>query len=119
MSVIVGISADSDFLLQNAGYRVLTEIAFSLTENQQDRRTLEVGGWTHTLDLTTLEREQARRLAWLLDEAAGIRIADWLAEGSPSSLSGAAYYETFQAQLRRSFGSAPSLSRETEPALQT
>ena len=119
MSVIVGISADSDFVLQNAGYRVLMEIAFSLTEDREDRRVLEVGGWAHALDLTTFERERARRLAWLLDEAAGIRIADWLTEGTSSSLSGAALYETFRAQLRRTFGTPPSLARSTEPALQT
>ena len=118
MSVIVGISADGDFLLRNAGYRVLMEIAFSRTDCPEDRRVLEAGGWAHVLDLTALDRDQARRIAWLLDEAAGIRIEAWLEEGSEASLSGARYYESFQARLRKAFGKPPYLRAGSgEPAI--
>ena len=118
MSVIVGISADGDFVLRNAGYRVLMEIAFSRTDCPEDRRVLEAGGWAHVLDLTALDRDQARRIAWLLDEAAGIRIEAWLEEGSEASLSGARYYESFQARLRKAFGKPPYLRAGSgEPAI--
>ncbi|MGD0862463.1 MAG: hypothetical protein ABSA21_06835 [Candidatus Limnocylindrales bacterium] len=121
MSVIVGISADSDFVLANAGYRVLKEIAFSRTDNREDRRILEAAGWAHILDLTTLKSERARRIAWLLDEAAQIRIEALQAEeGTQESPAGAAHYEAFQAQLRKAFGRPPDLlSRSGEPALRT
>lgn len=107
MSVIVGISADSDFMLQNAGYRILLEIAFARTDRSDDRRVLEAGAWAHFLDLTRLEREQAQRIAWLLDGAAQNRIEAWVEEATQSSLGGAAYYESFQALLRKTFGSPP------------
>ena len=116
MSVIVGISADSDFLLQNAGYRILMEIAFARTDRPEDRLALEAGGWAHFLDLPRLEAAQARRLAWLLDEAAGVRIEDWRAEGTPTSLSGAEYYGSFQALLRRKYGRPPEVGSEREHA---
>lgn len=111
MSVIIGISADSDFMLQNAGYRILVEIAFRRTDRADDRRILEAGGWAHFLDLTRLEREQARRIAWLIDGAAQARIDEWLADGTQQSLGGATYYESLQLSLRRTFGSPdPDLS---------
>ena len=109
MSVVVGISARSDFLLQNAGYRVLKEVAFSAAENAEDRRVLEAAGWSHFLDLTRLERDQAQRIAWLLDLAARSRIDDWLAEGSDTCLAGAGYYEKFVNLLRDAFGRPPDV----------
>lgn len=116
MSVIVGISADSDFVLQNAGYRVLIEIACPLAGCEEDRRALEAGIWSHFLDLTILDREQARRIARLLDEATQIRVQDWRAEATEASLSGAAYYETFLAKLRLAFGEPPvQVSELAEP----
>jgi hypothetical protein len=118
VSVIVGISADSDFEFQNAGYRVLTEIAFSRTDCREDRRILEAGGWVHLLDLTTLAHDQARRIAWLLDEAVRIRIQAWRDDGTEAALAGAAYYGSFLEQLRRVYGEPPeTVSHPTEPAL--
>jgi hypothetical protein len=62
---------------------------------------------------------QARRLAWLLDRAAQIRIEDWRADGTESSLRGAAYYETFQGLLRKTFGRPPDLPpRLAEPPVE-
>ena len=114
MSVIVGISANSDFMLQNAGYRILLEIAFRRTAREDDRRALEAGGWAHFLDLTRLERDQARRIAWLLDAAAQARIDEWLADGTQQSLGAATYYESLQEMLRRTFGAPdPELSWST------
>jgi hypothetical protein len=117
VSVIVGISPESDFRFQNAGYRVLTEIAFPRTECPEDRRILEAGGWAHLLDLTALDWAGARRIAWLLDEAAEIRIEAWREEATEAGLAGAAYYETFQARLRAVFGEPPQAAAEVrEPA---
>ncbi len=107
MSVIVGISADCDYMLENAGYRVLMEIASARTDRQEDKRALEEGAWAHFLDLPRLEPAQARRIAWLLDEAAQVRIEDWLEQGTEASLAGAAYYVAFQSLLQEAFGRPP------------
>ncbi len=115
MSVIVGISARSDFTLQNAGFRVLKEIAFAAAEGEDDRRVLESAGWSHFLDLTRLDWPQAQRIAWLLDAAARIRIEDWLAEGTDSSLAGAGYYEQLVNLLRDSYGPPPDAENEPAP----
>ena len=104
MSVIVGISVDTDFTLENAAYRLLIETAFSRTDRQDDRRALEAGIWSHLLDLTQMDREQARRVAWLLDDAVGVGIEVWRGEGADSSLENAARYEAFRGLLRESFG---------------
>jgi hypothetical protein len=117
VSVIVGISANSDFMLQNAGYRILMEIAFGRTDRADDRRALEAGGWAHFLDLTSLDRDQARRIAWLLDAAAQSRIDEWLADGTQQSLGAATYYESLQEMLRHTFGAPdPELSWSTPAA---
>ena len=71
MSVIVGISADCDFMLENAGYRVLMEIASERTDLQEDKRALEAGAWAHFLDLPSLDPAQAQRIAWLLERHFG------------------------------------------------
>ena len=107
MSVIVGISADCDFMLENAGYRVLMELASERTDLQEDKRALAAGAWAHFLDLPSLDPAQAQRIAWLLDDAAQIRIEDWQAQGTPSSLSGADYYVTFQSLLQEVYGRPP------------
>jgi hypothetical protein len=91
VSVIIGISADSDFMLENAGYRILMEIAFARTDQEEDKRALE-----------------AQRIAWLLDEAAQTRIEDWREQGTEASLSGAAYYETFQSLLQKAYARPPA-----------
>jgi hypothetical protein len=74
VSVIVGISSRTDFHLTNAGCRVLMEIDCARTGDPDDRRTLESPVWSHFLDLTRLDREQSRRIAWLLDEAIGVHL---------------------------------------------
>ncbi len=108
MSVIIGISADSDFMLENAGYRILMEIAFARTDQEEDKRALEAGAWAHFLDLPRLDPAQAQRIAWLLDEAAQTRIEDWREQGTEASLSGAAYYETFQSLLQKAYARPPA-----------
>jgi hypothetical protein len=114
VSVIVGISAHTDFTLQNAAYRFLIETAFGRTNRGDDRRALEAPIWSHLLDLTLMPWEQARRLAWLLDDAAGVEVDARRAEGSESSLLEVADLEAFQSMLRETFG--PPLELPDDPA---
>ena len=111
MSVIVGISSRSDFTLTNAEYRVLMEAAFGRSRDGEDRRLLEAAIWSHFLDLTRLDREQAHHVAWLLDVAAQARLEEIAAcHGATDER---ASCETLQMLLRESFGRPPEPDEET------
>jgi hypothetical protein len=112
--VILGISSRSDFTLTNAEYRALMEIAFSRSPDAGDRRALEEALWSHFLDLTRLDREQAHRIAWLLEGAAETRLE--AVAGQEDGREEEASCGTLLMLLREAFGLSPAIEFRPESA---
>jgi hypothetical protein len=103
MGVVIFFGDGTDFLLSYGSYRHLAQVAAAKAEREDDRRVLADASLNAGLDLGKLPRDQARRVARLLHEAAADRIAAWEADGSDSSLDGAKYFSELHKLLQERF----------------
>jgi hypothetical protein len=69
MSVIITIAPDVDWMVSNASYRILVDLVRSRGWRDDDLAVVEAADRAYGLDLTRLEANQARRVAWILRDA--------------------------------------------------
>jgi hypothetical protein len=69
MSVIITIPPDVDWMINNASYRILVDSVRSRGWREDDLAVLEAADRAYGLNLTRLETDQARRVAWILRDA--------------------------------------------------